>query len=134
MKSSKDEAGIYTRGSSATSIVWVDDMLLTGSKAEVTWIKSAISNRFKIKDLRKVRFFLRMLVECDRYKRRIYLSQGAYIKNGLTRFKRQNSKGYPAAMDSKSKLHNRLAEDEVTEKHQYQEAVSCLKVSNQKSW
>ena len=29
-------------------------------------------------------------------------------------------------MDPKSKVRNRLAEEEVTEKHQYQEAVGCL--------
>ena len=35
MESSKYVAGIYTTGSGATIIVWVDDMLLIGSKAEV---------------------------------------------------------------------------------------------------
>jgi len=101
-------------------------MLLIGSKAEVTWMKSAISKGCKIKDLGNVKFFLGMLVERDRHKRRIYLSQGAYIKNVLTRFKIEDSKGCPTPMDLKSKLRNRLAEEEVTEKHQYQEAVSCL--------
>ena len=101
-------------------------MLLIGSKAEVTWMKSAISKRFKIKDLGNVKFFLSMLVERDQHKRRIYLSQGAYIKNVLTRFKMENSKGCPTPMDPKSKLRNRLAEEEVTEKYQYQEAVGCL--------
>ena len=126
MKSSKNEAGIYTTGSGATIIVWVDDMLLIGSKADVRWMKSAISKRFKIKDLGNVKFFLSMLVECDRHKRRIYLSQGAYIKNVLTRFKMQNCKGCPTPMDPKSKPRNRLAEEEATGKHPYQEAVGCL--------
>jgi len=67
-----------------------------------------------------------MLVERDRHKRRIYLSQGAYIKHVLTRFKMEDSKGCPTPMDPKSKLRNRLAEEQVTEKHQYQEAVGCL--------
>jgi len=126
MESSKYEAGIYTTGSGATIIVWVDDMLLIGSKAEVTWMKSAISKRFKIKDLGNFKFFLSMLVERDRHKRRIYLSQGAYIKKVLTRFKMENSKGCPTPMDPKSKLRNRVPEEEATEKHQYQEAVGCL--------
>ena len=77
MKSSKYEAGIYTTESGATIIVWVDDMLLIGTKAEVRWMRSAISKRFKIKDLGNVKFFLSMLVERDRDKRTIYLSQGA---------------------------------------------------------
>jgi len=126
MESSKYEAGIYTTGSGPTIIIWVNDMLLIGSKAEVTWMKSAISKRFEIKELRNVKFFLSMLVERNRHKRRIYLSQGAYIKNVLTRFKMENSKGCPTPMDPKSKLWNSLAEEEATEKHQYQEAVGCL--------
>jgi len=126
MESSKYEAGIYTTGSDATIILWVDDMLLIGSKAEVTWMKSAISKRFKIKDLGNVKFFLSILVERDQHKRRIYLSQGAYIKNVLTRFKMENSKACLTPMEPKSKLRNRLAEEEATEKHQYQEAVGCL--------
>ena len=126
MESSKYEAGIHTTGSSATIIVWVADMLLIGSKAQVKWMKSAISKRFKIKDLGNVKFILRMLGERDRHKRRIYLSQGAYIKNVLSRFKMENSKRCPMPMDPKSKLQNRLAGQEATEKHQYQEAVGCL--------
>ena len=63
MESSKYKAGIYTTETGATIIVWVDDMLLIGSKAEVTWMKSAISKRFKIKDLGNVKFLLIMLVE-----------------------------------------------------------------------
>ena len=78
-----------------TIIVWVDDMLLIGSKVEVTWMKSAISKRFKIKDLGNVKFFMSMLVKRDRHERRIYLSQGAYIKNVQTRFKMEKSKGCP---------------------------------------
>jgi len=116
MESSRYEAGNYTTESRATIIVWVDDMLLIESKAEVTWWKLAISERFKIKDLGNVKFFLIMLVERDRCKRRIYLSQGAYIKNILTRFKMENWKGCPVPMDPKSNLHNRLEEQEATEK------------------
>jgi len=101
-------------------------MLLIGSKVEVTWMKSAISKRFKIKDLGNVKFFLSMLVERDQHKRRSSLSQGAYIKNVLTRFKMHNCKGCLTPIDPKSKLRNRLAEEEATEKYQYQEAISCL--------
>ena len=125
MESSKYEAGIYRTGSGATLIVWVDHMLLIGSQVEVTCMKSSISKRFKIKDLRNIEFVLSMLLERDWHMRRSYLSQGGYIKNVLTRFKMQNSKGCPTPMDPKRKLRNRLAEEEATEKHQYQEAVGC---------
>lgn len=89
-------------------------------------MKLAISKRFKIKELGNVKFFLNILVERDRHRRRIYLCQGVYLKNLLTRFKMQNCKRCLMPMDPKSKLQNRLAEEEVTEKHQYQKAVRWL--------
>jgi len=67
-----------------------------------------------------------MLVERDPAKGRIYLSQGSYLKNFLTRFRMENSTGCPAPMDPKCKIHNRLEEEEATLKNQYQKAVGCL--------
>jgi len=125
MKSSKHEAGLYTTESGATIIVWVDDMLLIGTKAEVRRMKSAISKRLKTKDLGNVKFFLSMLVERDRDKTAIYLSQGAYRTSVLQRSQMENCKGCPTPMDPKCKLHNRLDEEEAGDKTQYQEAAGC---------
>ena len=126
MKSSKHEAGFYTTECRATIIVWVDDMLLIGTKMEVRWMKSAISKRFKTKNLGNVEFFLSMLVEQDRDKKVIYLSEGAYLTSVLKRFQMENCKGCPTPMDPKCKLHNRLDQGEEADKTQYQEAVGCL--------
>src|SRR5207237_7276843 len=104
MKSSKLEAGIYITKSGVTIIVWVDDMLLIGTKVEVEWMKSAINERFKIKDLGDVKFFLSMLVERDKEKHQIYLSQGAYLKKVLERFGIEKCERCTTPMDSKNKL------------------------------
>ena len=101
-------------------------MLLIGTKAEVRWMRSAISKRFKKKNRRNVKFFLSMLVERDRDKRMIYLSQDAYLTSVLKRFQMENCKGCPTPMYLKCKLHNRLEEEEAAEKTEYQEAVGCL--------
>jgi len=67
-----------------------------------------------------------MLVERDREKRTIYLSQGAYLTSVLTRFRMENCKGCSTPMDPKTKLHKRLEEEEAADKQLYQEAVGCL--------
>ena len=92
-------------------------MLLIESKAKVTEMKSAISKRFKIKDLGNVKFFLSMVVERDGANGKIYLSQDAYVQNVLARFGMENCKGCPAPMNPKRKLHNRLEGEKAMDKH-----------------
>ena len=105
MGASKFEAGIYTRPMGATIIAWVDDTLLIGSAEEVQSIRSAIQYHFTIKDLGNVKFFLSMLVERDRGRRIIYLSQRVYLHKVLKRFRMDECKGCATPMDVKAKLH-----------------------------
>ena len=67
-----------------------------------------------------------MLVEPDRDKRTIYLSQGVYLASLCKRFQMENCKGCLTPIDPKCKLHNRLEEEETADKTQYQGAVGCL--------
>jgi len=75
MRVSQFEAGIYTTPTGATIIAWINDILLIWSAEEVQSMCSAIQRYFTIKDLGNVRFFLSMLVERDRGRCIIYLSQ-----------------------------------------------------------
>jgi len=79
MRAFKFEAGIYTTTTGATIIPWEDNFLLIGSSENSQSMRSAIQRRFSIKDLRNVKFFLSMLVERDRGRRIIYLSQSVYL-------------------------------------------------------
>ena len=79
MRASKFEAAIYTTPMGATIIAWVDAIFLIGSAEEVQSMCSPIQRRFTIKDLGNVKTFLRRLVERDRGRRIIYLSQRVYL-------------------------------------------------------
>jgi len=126
MQASKFEAGIYTTETGATIIAWVDDILLIGSAEEVQNMRTAICKRFTIKDLGNVKFFLSMLVERDRGRRVIHLSQRVYLEKILRRFRMDVCKGCATPMDVKTKLHTRREGEEAAEKVLYQEAVGSL--------
>jgi len=123
MHPSKFEARIYTTPTGATIIAWVDNILLIGSAEEVQSMCSAIQWRFTIKDLGNVKSFLSMLVERDRGRRIIYLSQRVYLNKVLRRFRMDECKGCTTPMDVKAKLHSKREEEEGADKVIYQEAV-----------
>ena len=75
---------------------------------------------------RNVKFFLSMLVERDREKRTLYLSQQTYLTKILRRFSMENCKGCPTPLDPKTKLHRRTEAEESTNMRAYQEAVGSL--------
>ena len=74
IKPSIYEAEIYISSSRATIIIWVDDLLLIGTKKEVADMKKKICLRSQIKDLGNIKFFLSMLVEHDRKSKTLFLS------------------------------------------------------------
>ena len=126
MGASKFEAVIYTTPTGATIIAWVDDILLIGIAEEVQSMRSAIQERFTIKDLGKGKFFLSMLVERDRGRRIIPLSQRVYLDKVLNRLRMDESKGCATPMDFKAKLDAKREEEEATDKVLYQEAVGSI--------
>jgi len=126
MHASKFEAGIYTTPTGAIIIAWVDDILLIGSAEEVQSILSALQWRFTIKDLGNVKFFLSLLVEQDRRRRTIYLSQRVYLDKVLRRFRMDEYKRCATPMDVKAKLHAKREKQEAANKVIYQEAVGSL--------
>jgi len=126
MKPSLYKAGIYISQSGATIITWVDNMLLISTKGEVAEMKKCIREPFQIKDLENIKFFLHMLVECDREKRTLYLSQQTYLTQILRRFSMENCKGCPTSLDPKTKLHLKAQAEESTDLHTHGEAVGSL--------
>jgi hypothetical protein len=77
-------------------LLYVDDLIITGnSRAIVDQFKTAISERFKMKDLGMLRWILGMEIKRDRAKHTLELNQGAYINSVLTRFGMEDSKPVP---------------------------------------
>lgn len=71
--------------------VFVDDILLAENDKEfVKIIKKWMSSNFKMKDMNKVDYVLRVKIHRDRLKMVIALSQQLYIKKILECFKMKN--------------------------------------------
>lgn len=86
------EAGVYYRGN-LLLLIWADDILMIGSKADIGKAKEELKKELKIKELGEVRdgTFLGMTVRRDRGGKRIYLGQGGYLHKVLERFGMRNA-------------------------------------------
>lgn len=68
-------------------VVWVDDLIIAGSSRRIVQdFKAAISKRFSMKDLGALKWILGVEIKRDRSRRRIEISQRAYINQMLERF------------------------------------------------
>jgi len=68
-------------------IIWVDDLIIAGSGKQIVQdFKAAISKRFSMKDLGALKWILGVEIKRDRSKRRIEMTQKAYINQMLERF------------------------------------------------
>jgi len=79
---------IYRRGGVLIIIVlYVDDLIIAGNnRGAINAFKSAISKRFKMKDLGALKWILGMEVRRDRERRMLEISQTAYIERMLEKF------------------------------------------------
>ena len=77
---------IYRRESDGMMIaLYVDDLLLIGKANAVAKVREMIAARFDVICLGPVNHFLGMVIERDRTKRRLYLSQSGYVERILER-------------------------------------------------
>lgn len=90
LQASVGDACVYTKTSGRDTLVilvWVDDLVIAGSSMKlINDFKAAISAKFKMKDLGELTWILGMEVKRDRSRRRIEISQQAYINLMLKRF------------------------------------------------
>ena len=87
-------------------VIYVDDILITGDdNAGINTFKQQISQRFKMKDLGQLHWFLGIKVTRDERTGDITMTQEAYIEDILKRFKMNNCKpiSTPATTDRLSK-------------------------------
>jgi ribonuclease HI len=107
-------------------LVWVDDMLVIGSKKQVPAIIKQIASRFQIKDLGDADSFLGIKIVRDRAKRALYISSEAYIKQVLERFGMWEARSISTPMD---KIRPQKRDPDLEPSHnqlEYQEAVGSL--------
>ena len=105
-------------------IVYVDDIILIGDDSkEILKLKKLLAIEFEIKDLRTVKYFLRM--EVARSKERIVISQRKYILDLLNETGFLGCKPANTPMDSTKRL-NRSEESTPIDKGRYQRLVGKL--------
>ena len=85
--------------------VYVDDLLVIGpAKDDVTAVKRALSDRFKMSDLGPISYYLAMKVTRDRVNRTLTLGQTPYVDKVLENLGMANSHAVKVPMDPGCKL------------------------------
>lgn len=85
--------------------VYVDDITIVGElKSDVSWVKSELKKRFKLRDLGPVSFLLGVHVSRDRAKRMLSLCQRQAIVDMLKKFDMQDCKPVTTPLDPGTKL------------------------------
>jgi transposase InsO family protein len=128
---SEADAGLYTakhpNGEILVVLVYVDDILLAGSKHVIAHVKSQLKTKFDIKDLGAAGYFLGMEICRERSKGKIILSQVKYTREILERF-RLDSDNVKAKRLPISRSDKFIAEGEAldTNVYEYSSMVGAL--------
>ncbi len=115
---------LYVRDSDHFTVVYVDDLLVFGTKQRIAKEKKELARNFEMHDLGKARWFLAMEITCDRVARTITIGQQQYIWKILERFGLENSWSVSTPMAINIKL-PKLETPEV-DQHLYQLMLSSL--------
>lgn len=113
-----------TQSSKVLMLVYVDDMIIaSNSEDEMNCIKSALTNRFKLKLLGQLKYFLGVHFTRDRERRIVKMSQMNYIEKVLERFDMANCKPVATPIAT-SKLDSEIATENIS--YPFREAVGSL--------
>ena len=120
---------IYTASEGEAFIigVYVDDIILAGkSEKKMADIKKALSDKFEMKDLGELHYFLGVKVIQDRKKGTIWIGQPVYTENILQKFGMENAKPISTPVAVNTKLMLKTEDSEYFDKETYQSAVGSL--------
>jgi hypothetical protein len=110
--------------------VYVDDMLMVGSRNLIEDLKKRLTARFNMHDLGQASFYLGMQIEFDGGSGYVYLSQQAYLEKVLERFGMKNVKPVAAPMDikeyKKKMVRRELSGEEPCDKALYQSKLGSV--------
>ena len=95
---SRDRETIYI-------LLFVDDMLICSkNQKEINNVKLKLSNRFRMKDMGKVKTYIGINIENNTTKNVLTLSQGKYIESLAKKYNLENAKLYNTPMEANLKL------------------------------
>ena len=128
MGSSSDQC-IYTKCSGGEVFflgVHVDDIILADqNEARIKEVKDSLSQKFNVKDLGKLHYFLGIQVNQDE-NGNVSVSQSSYTENVLRKFGMQDCKAASTPVDPSVKLTKASDEDECVNQQLYQSAIGSL--------
>ena len=107
--------------------VYVDDIVLAGSNLErIRNVKEILSQKFDIKDMGKLHYFLGIEVLQKQKTGDIWIGQSNYTENLLKKCNMQDSKPVSTPADASQKLVNAADGEECVKQQQYQSIVGSL--------
>ena len=107
--------------------IYVDDILLAGkSMKRMNTVKQALSQKFLVKDMGELNYFLGVKVIQDYSAESVWIGQQSYTENILRKFGMEDAKKIQTPVDSSTKLVKGGDEDACVDQQLYQSAVGCF--------
>ena len=104
--------------------VYVDDFVVTGESSEQ--VKAALAQKFDVKDLGELHYFLGVQVIQDHKKGTIWIGQPTFTESVLQKCGMNEAKPIKTPVNVNSKLLNTSEESELVDQSLYQSAVRSL--------
>ena len=107
--------------------VYVDNIVLAGQNSErIRKVKESLSQKFDIKDMGKLHYFLGMQVMQDQKTGDIWIGQPKYTENLLRKFGMQDSKPVSTPADASQILIKAADGEQCINQQQYQSIIGSL--------
>jgi hypothetical protein len=96
--------------------LWVDDLLIFGKNvSNIGGIKQQLRDKFEMKDLGELQYFLGMKVQRDRTQKLLHIDQAGYTNSVVERFNMQNSSPADTPLAAGTKLVKPTVDDILVE-------------------
>lgn len=106
-------------------LTYVDDLLIMGLTSEVKWFKHELKQKFKIKELGPIHWYLGMEIVRDREHRTISINQSQYIRDCLKRFDMIDCTPRKSPLPSGFKVTSDI-ENSTPVTYPYRSLIGCL--------
>jgi hypothetical protein len=108
-------------------VVYVDDLILVcNDQKKLLQIKKELNQKFEMKDLGELHFFMGMEVERNRDEQFLNINQIQYVKEILKRFQMEECKPIGVLFDPKVKLQRNANGNDESKGFPYQQVVGSL--------
>ena len=120
---------IYTLAGGETIIigVYVDDFVIAGKSSErIEQVKTSLSEKFDVKDLGELHYFLGVQIVKDHKRGTVWMGQPTFAEFVLQKYNMSEAKSVKTPVSLNSKLLKASGECELVDQFLYQSAVGSL--------